>query len=126
MNRAKIKPTKLSKLSKRQKLSFLVFPVVIIYMELIFKFLTTPDFLNQGLIFMPLFSIVAGTVLSVICSCFTSKTGNILARIFLFILAFIFFHYFLQKSIIFKKIHTISTIISQFMDNINQKKVGNN
>ena len=90
MNRAKIKPTKLSKLSKRQKLSFLVFPVVIIYMELIFKFLTTPDFLNQGLIFMPLFSIVAGTVLSVICSCFTSKTGNILARIFLFILAFIF------------------------------------
>ena len=90
MNRAKIKPTKLSKLSKRQKLSFLVFPIAIIYMELIFKFLTTPDFLNQGLIFMPLFSIVAGTVLSVICSCFTSKTGNILARIFLFILAFIF------------------------------------
>lgn len=86
----KIKPIKLSELSKRQKLSFLVFPISIIYMELIFKFLTTPDFFNLGLIFVPLYSLVMGGVLNVICSCFGSKTGNILAKIFLFVLALVF------------------------------------
>lgn len=90
MKTEKIKPTNLSKLSKRQKLSFLIFPFTIIYMELIFKFLTTPDFFNLGLLFAPLYSIVAGTVLSIICSCFNGKSGNILARIFLFALALIF------------------------------------
>lgn len=81
---------KLSELSKRHKLSYLFFPLVIIYMELIFKFLTTPEFLNLGLIFVPLYSLVAGTVLSIICNCFSEKTNNTLAKIFLFILALIF------------------------------------
>ena len=83
MSIGKVKAIKLSELSKRQKLSYLVFPCAIIYMELIFKFLTTPEFFNLGLLFVPLYSIVAGTVLSLICNCFSEKTNNILARIFL-------------------------------------------
>ena len=90
MSKEKIKPIKLSELSKRQKLSFLIFPCAIIYMELIFKFLTTPDFFNLGLLFVPLYSLVAGAILTVICSCFSEKANNILARIFLFALALIF------------------------------------
>lgn len=84
------KSTKLSNLSKRQFLSFFIFPCVIIYMELIFKFLTTPEFFNLGLLFVPLYSTVAGVLLNTLCSCFNEKTGNILARIFLFALALLF------------------------------------
>lgn len=77
-------------LSYRQKLSFLIFPVVIIYMELIFKALTTPEFFNEGLIFVPVYSLTGGLFLSVVCSCFSERVNNILARSFTFALALIF------------------------------------
>lgn len=78
------------KLSRREWLSFLVFPCTIIYMELIFKAITTPVFFNIGLLFMPLYSLVAGTVLTVICTSFSEKTNKRLAKIFLFALALLF------------------------------------
>lgn len=77
-------------LSKRQKLSFLFFPVLIIYMELIFKLLTTPDFFNLGLVFVPLYSVAAGLLFGAVCSCFSEKVNNILARCFSFALSLIY------------------------------------
>jgi len=77
-------------LSKRQKLSFLFFPVLIIYMELIFKLLTTPDFFNLGLVFVPLYSVAAGILFGAVCSCFSEKVNNILARCFSFALSLIY------------------------------------
>ena len=80
----------LKNLSYRQKLSFLFFPVSIIYMELIFKFLTTPNFFNLGLTFVPLYSVAAGFLFSAVCSCFSEKVNNILARCFSFALSLIY------------------------------------
>lgn len=84
----KFRPIK--NLGRREKLSFLVFPLAIMYMELIFKYLTTPVFLNWGLLFMPLYSLVAGTILNVICTSFGEKANRIIARIILFLLALLF------------------------------------
>ena len=80
----------LKNLSYRQKLSFLFFPVSIIYMELIFKFLTTPNFFNLGLTFVPLYSVAAGFLFSAVCSCFSEKVNNLLARCFSFALSLIY------------------------------------
>lgn len=70
--------------------AFLVFPVSIIYMELILKLCTTHTFFNMGLIFMPLFSLSTGTILSVICSSFSEKANKIIVRCLLFGIALLF------------------------------------
>ncbi|MBQ3562930.1 MAG: sulfatase-like hydrolase/transferase [Clostridia bacterium] len=59
-------------------------------MELIFKFLTTPNFFNLGLTFVPLYSVAAGFLFSAVCSCFSEKVNNLLARCFSFALSLIY------------------------------------
>jgi hypothetical protein len=59
-------------------------------MELIFKFLTTPNFFNLGLIFAPVYSIIAGGFLCLFCNSFSEKVNNILAKILLFALALLY------------------------------------
>lgn len=79
-----------NKISKDKLITFLIFPCSIIYMELIFKYLTTPVFFNVGLIFMPLYSLVGGSVLNILCTSFSERANKIIAKISLFVLAFIF------------------------------------
>lgn len=74
----------------RQKLCFLIFPISIIYMEVIIKICTTATFFNMGLLFMPLFSISVGTLFSLLCTSFSEKSNRVLARCILFILAILF------------------------------------
>ena len=69
---------------------YLVFPVSIVFMELVFKAVTMNSFFDIGLFFMPLFSIMFGTVVSLICTSFSEKTNNILAKIFLILIWLIF------------------------------------
>ena len=76
--------------SKKQWISFLIFPCAILYMELVFKFLTTPRFFNWGLLFIPIYSLVAGVFCFFICTSFSEKTNNILAKIMLSTLSLIF------------------------------------
>lgn len=78
---------------KKQKfniLPFLVFPISIIYMEIILKVCTTHTFLNMGLVFMPLFSLAFGTLLTAICCSFSKKANKIVASCLLFGLAILF------------------------------------
>ena len=82
--------TPFKNLSYRQKLSFLVFPLVIIYMELILRLFTVPKFWGMGLVFMPIYSLVGGLFISAVCSCFSQRVNNILARCFIFGLALLF------------------------------------
>lgn len=74
----------------RQRLCFLVFPVSIIYMEVIIKICTTATFFNMGLLFMPLFSVAIGTIFSFICTSFSEKTNRVIARCILLVLAILF------------------------------------
>ncbi len=74
----------------RDKLTFLVLPITVILMEIILKICTVPSFFNLGLVFMPLFSISCGLFLGIIASFFGDKAGNILARVFAFLLAVLY------------------------------------
>lgn len=77
--------------TKRAKLlPFLVFPLSIIYFELIIKCCTTTALFDIGLLFVPLFSLAAGTLLSVLCTSFSKKVNHILVRCLLFGLALLF------------------------------------
>ena len=69
---------------------FLIFPISIIYFELILKCCTTTTLFDIGLLFVPLFSVAAGTLISVFCSLFSEKVNHILVRAFLFLLAILF------------------------------------
>ena len=80
------KPTFLGKI----RVSFFVFPISIIIMEIILKICTVSSFFDLGLLFMPLFSISTGIFFCVICSLFSERTNNILAKVFLFSLAILY------------------------------------
>lgn len=69
---------------------FLIFPVAIILMEFILRLFTVPKFFSLGLLFMPLYSVAIGLILSIICSCFSEKANNIIAKILLFALAILY------------------------------------
>lgn len=83
-------PEQTPRRGRKSLLCFTVFPVSIIVMELIFKIFTADSFFDLGLVFMPLFSVAIGTILSVICTCFSEKTNRRLAKLLLFALAFVF------------------------------------
>ncbi len=69
---------------------FLIFPLSIIYFELILKCCTTATLFDIGLLFVPLLSIAVGTILSVFCSLFSERVNHILVRTLLFLLAILF------------------------------------
>lgn len=73
-----------SKISKKlygkNKLCLLIFPCVIFYMEIVFKIITSPRFFNWGLVILPFYSVFAGILLTLLCSSFSPKTNNILAK----------------------------------------------
>lgn len=78
------------RLFKKNKLCFLIFPVSIILMEIILKICTVNTFFDFGLLFMPLFSVSSGLLLGIISSSFSEKTNNVLAKVFLILLAVLF------------------------------------
>lgn len=69
---------------------FLVFPLSILYLELIVKCCTTPSLFDIGLVFVPLFSVAVGTLLTALCTSFSQKVNHTLVRCLLFGLALLF------------------------------------
>lgn len=78
------------KVSKIKWLSFLIFPCTILYMEFVFKLITTPKFFNWGLVILPLYSLFAGGLLYFLCSSFSPKVNNILAKVLLIAMTVLF------------------------------------
>ena len=79
------------KKGKRIKIPpILLFTSVILYMEIIIRLVTCESFFNAGLLFMLLFSGIAGILISGICY-FFSKKGRDRAGGFLVILLFIIY-----------------------------------
>lgn len=85
--------------------SFFVFPCSIFFMELVVKYCTTTPFFNLGLVFVPLFSAVFGTLLCVLCTSFSKKVNSITAKIVLLLLSVLFsvqtvYHWVFDKYLI--------------------------
>ncbi len=97
----------------------LYFTGLIIYMELILKLFTCKTFVNIGLIFMPVFSLIAGAGLQLICSLFEPKKWKRAAGIGLFVLTSLYvlqscYHWFFNKYLIIYSL--VSGGISQVLE----------
>ena len=79
-----------TKKPKTSFLYFLVFPISIIFMELVLKICTAERFFDIGLLFMPLYSIAIGTCFSAFCTCFSKTANRVFTLIFLGVLSLVF------------------------------------
>ncbi|EPR13279.1 LTA synthase family protein [Ruminiclostridium papyrosolvens] len=70
--------------------STLFFPISIIYLELVFKFVVFKELFNIGFIYMVLFSIPAGILLYLVCSLFNSRVNRIISVVLTLFLTFIY------------------------------------
>ena len=71
--------------------SFLLFfPVTILYMEIVLKITVYHTLFNIGLVYMTLFSIAAGLILTLCCSFFSRKVNRIVAIVLTSLLTLLF------------------------------------
>ena len=66
--------------------SFALFPVVLVYFEIVFKLSTVGGFWNVGTVFMVLFSIAFGVVGYLLSTILKNKKANYIVNIVLLVL----------------------------------------
>lgn len=81
------------------------FTAVIIYLEIILKIFTCKTFFNVGLVFMPIFSLIAGGVIQLLCSLFDEKKQMLAASVSILLLTALYmlqccYHWFFNKYLI--------------------------
>lgn len=104
---------------KKRIAPILYFTGLIVYMELILKLFTCKTFFDIGLIFMPVFSLIAGAGLQLICSFFEPKRWKRVAGIGLFALTVLYvlqscYHWFFNKYLIIYSL--VSGGVSQVLE----------
>lgn len=97
---------------------WLFFPISILFMELLTKLITYGSIFDSGLIYVPLFSIVAGIGLTLLCTIFNAKTNRRLTLIFACALgiffSFVCIYFNVMKTFFVFKTITIAGDVTEF------------